>query len=124
MALAKDLMQVGIPDQAATRLGYTIGGVNAAGTTQGTAAAIPASATLVTIASGANNSGVILSANVELGADIVVANGTLNTIILYPPSGGNFNINGVSLAIPSKAAAHVTRASVSAWVAVLGAAAT
>jgi hypothetical protein len=115
MALAKDLMQVGIPDQAAIRLGYQIGSVAGAGTTANDATVLNGAATLIIIGSGAANSGVKLSANSEIGTGYLVNNVTANAIILYPPTGGGFNQGAASWTMPAKSAALAVRNSQNGW---------
>jgi len=121
MALAKDLMQVGIPDQAANRLGYTLGSVTGAGTTTADAALIPQGASLVT-ASGAASSGIKLQSSTELGAGILINNTGAASIILYPPTGGGFNQGGASYTMVAKSCVLAVRNSTNGWFLLAGAA--
>ena len=91
MSLAKDLMQLGIPDQAALRLGYQVGTITGGGTTSADANVMAASATLVTVTGGNTNSGIKLPAGAELGVPYVIPHLGANTILIYPPTGGQIN---------------------------------
>lgn len=118
MALAKDLMQVGIPAEAATRLGFTIGSGAAAGTTQGTAAAIGAGVTLFTITAGAASAGVILNAATEVGQEVIIGNAVGNAVNVYAPTGGSINglAANAAFAIPANDAVHFIRTGTNTWI--------
>jgi hypothetical protein len=90
MALAKDLMQVGIPDQAAVRLGFQVATVAAAGSTAADATVLKASQTLV-IGSGTASQGYKMPADAELGVPYVIANTSNAAILIYPPTNGQIN---------------------------------
>jgi hypothetical protein len=90
MALAKDLMQVGIPDQQATRVGYQQGALTSAGTTNADAAQMLKNATMLTV-TGAASSGVKMPADAELGAPYLIVNGDANAKLIYPGTGNNIN---------------------------------
>ncbi|MGM4987419.1 hypothetical protein [Tardiphaga sp. 841_E9_N1_2] len=124
MALAKDLIQVGIPDQAAKRLGYQYGTLTSAGTTSADAAACSATATLVEV-TGAASSGIKLSADSEVGMDFVYANTSANAILIYPPTGGQINGDTATTGTVPLAARGTTRCirtGVNTWAAICGAA--
>lgn len=91
MALAKDLMQVGIPDQAAVRLGFQVASVTAAGTTNADATVLLKSQTLVLATVGASTPGVKLPADAELGIPYVIGNISGNAGVIYPPASGQIN---------------------------------
>lgn len=90
MALAKDLMQVGIADQAALLLGLQGAAVTSAGTTNADAAVLNKSQTLVVV-TGAAASGVKMAADTPLGVPVILVNGDANAKLLYPGTGNNFN---------------------------------
>lgn len=90
MALAKDLMQVGIPDQAATRLGFQRATVPATGSTAADAAILKASQTLVDTTGNAST-GLKLPADGELGVPYIIANLDANAKLIYPPTNGQIN---------------------------------
>lgn len=90
MSLAKDLMQVGIPDQAAVRLGFQQATVAATGSGASDAAVLKASQTLVST-TGAASTGLKLPADAELGVPYVIANLDANAKLIYPPTGGQIN---------------------------------
>lgn len=92
MALAIDLMGVGMPSEQATLLGQSVlTAVTAAGTTAGTATALTNSQTAITSAAGAN--GVILPATATLTRLFFIRNLAASTAALnvYPPTGGSIN---------------------------------
>lgn len=124
MALAKDLMQVGIADHAAERIGFTVGSLTSAGTTSADAAQASATATLVQV-TGAASSGIKLSANAEVGVTYVYGNVSANAILIYPPTGGQINGDTATTGTVPLAARGTTmciRTGVNSWVAVCGAA--
>lgn len=102
MSLAQDLMGLGIPAEQALRLGFQNIAVNAAGTAQGTAAAITVNPgnvyALVTPAS--SQQGVLLPANAEIDS-VVVISPTLATplISIYPSTGQTIDLLGANLPI-------------------------
>lgn len=90
--LAVDLMGLGIPAQPATYIGSSaLTSVTTAGTAQGTATAIPASVTNVSLVTASNQTGAILSSSAPLEVAYSVRNSTATSGVLYPPSGGSFN---------------------------------
>jgi hypothetical protein len=92
MSLAVDLMGVGLPQEQATRLGYsaltTIAGV---GTAQSGAAAIPnfVNAVLATTAGG--QTALRLPSDAELNVPYLVVNSSATAALVFPPSGGAIN---------------------------------
>lgn len=125
MALAKDLMQVGVAAEAAVRVGFQVGvPIVAAGTTNADAAVLPQAATLVQV-SGAAAAGVKLPANAELGVPYVLANTTTNAILVYPPTGGNLNGDVTTtgtVSFASRGTIMAIRINNTDWCAVIGAA--
>lgn len=123
MALAVDLMGVGMPAEQATLLGQSVlTPVTAAGTTQGTAAAIAASQTAVTSAAGAT--GVILSGSASLTRFFFIRNLAASTAALnvYPPTGGSINGGAANAPIVVAAGQSIlilpqTQGASSVWVA-------
>lgn len=63
--------------------------ITAAGTTQGTAAAMEGDVNIISTAT--TGQGGILSASAIQGDDQLVYNSTSTDVMVYPPSGGNFN---------------------------------
>lgn len=90
MALAKDLMQVGVPDQQAIRTGFQQGTLASAGTTNADAAQMLKNATMLTV-TGAAASGVKMPADAELGVPYLIINGDANAKLIYPGTGNNIN---------------------------------
>lgn len=125
MALAKDLMQVGIPDQAAIRVGFQTGTITGGGALPADANVIPATATLVSVTGGTLNSGIKLPASAELGVPYVIAHLGANNILIYPPTGGQINgdtaTTGTALLL-SRSAAMCMRIDSVNWAVISGAA--
>ncbi len=124
MALAKDLMQIGIPDEAAKRIGYQYGTLTSAGTTSADAAACSSTATLVEV-TGAAASGIKLSSSAEIGMNFVYANTSANALLVYPPTSGQINGDTATTGTVPLAARGTTtciRTGVNTWVAICGAA--
>ncbi len=89
MATAVDIMGGGFSaGQAKAIGGQSSDTFSAAGTTQGTAAAIKSSITIITTCS--NNAGVIMP-NSSHKDSFWIYNGTANTCIVYPPTSAQFN---------------------------------
>ena len=91
MPLAKNVMRGGVSAAAARAInGNEVqSALTAAGTTQGTAVAMEGDLNVITTAT--TGQGGILSAQSVPGDDQVVYNNTSVDILVYPPSGGNFN---------------------------------
>lgn len=124
MALAKDLMQVGIPDQAALRLGFQIASVAATGSSSSDAAVLLKSQTLVTT-TGSASTGLKLAADMELGVPIIIANLDGNAKLIYPPTGGQINGDTAStgtVPLTARGTCIVTRIDTTNWCSVGGAA--
>lgn len=124
MSLAKDLMQVGIPDQAALRLGYQVAAVAATGTTNADAAVLKTSQTLVTT-TGAAATGLKLPADAELGIPIIIANLDANAKLIYPPASGQINGDTATtgtVPLTARGTCIVVRIDTTNWASVGGAA--
>lgn len=125
MSLAKDLMQVGIPDQAAVRLGYQIANVASAGTTNADATVLLKSQTLVVLTSTGASEGVKLPADAELGVEYIIGNTSGNALLLYPPASGQINGDTATtgtVPITARGTTRAIRTGTNAWLAVVGAA--
>jgi len=94
MALAQDLMGVGLPAEQALRLGTERLVVNAAGTTQGTATALNGNGNLFAIVtSAANQQGVQLPANAEINSEVVIVPTVATPLItVYPSTGQSIDL--------------------------------
>lgn len=90
MALAVDLMGLGLPQEQSVRLGLsdltTLAGV---GTAQVGAAAIRVNNTLATTAGGAT--AFVLPSDAELEVPYFVTNSSATAALVFPPSGGTIN---------------------------------
>jgi hypothetical protein len=125
MGLAKDLMGVSIPDQAAKLIGYEKAAVTAAGSSNSDATTIGKAATLVLVSSTGGSQGVKLPADAELGVDYVLGNISGNALVVYPPALGQINgdtatTGGVPLT--ARGTTRCTRVDAINWIAVVGAA--
>jgi len=74
----------------------TVAFQNATGTTQGTASPITKSMFHVSGADG-SNTGIILPADMALGASFTIFNGTATGLSVYPPAGGQINYAGANV---------------------------
>lgn len=94
MALSVDLTGVGMPPEQALRLGYELVSVNAAGTTQGTAAAITGNGNIYAVVTpAASQQGVMLPANAEINSVVVIVPTAATPLItVYPPTGGTIDL--------------------------------
>lgn len=92
MALAVDLMGVGLPQEQATRLGTsaltTIAGV---GTAQSGAAAIPESVNNVLATTAGGATAFVLPSTAAIDDAYSVVNSSSTTALVFPPSGGSIN---------------------------------
>lgn len=97
MALAAEAMGGGLSAGQARALGgHSNSTVSAAGTTQATATALKTSNAIITTC--ANNAGVIVPLT-QNGDSMWIYNGTANTLIVYPPTSGQFNDVAVNTGI-------------------------
>lgn len=101
MALASNLVQIGLNSKEADFLGDTYtGALTALGITQGTAAPLVSNITRVTTATGGVNDGVILPTLIQAKNSVyVVYNVTGATINIYPGVGDNINELAANTAI-------------------------
>lgn len=120
MALAIDLMGVGLPQEQSTRLGFsdltTLAGI---GTAQVGAAAIRVNNTLATTAGGAT--AFVLPADAELEQPYLVTNSSATAALVFPPSGGTINAAAAdaSVSIAQNLARMFIRKSATRWVSFL-----
>ena len=124
MSLAKDLMQLGIPDQQAIRLGFQVGTITGGGTTSADANVMAASATIVTVTGGNSNSGIKLPAGAELGVPYIITHLGANTILIYPPTSGQINGDTATTgtaSLPTRSATICYRVDSVNWAVVSGA---
>jgi len=92
MALAVDLMGVGLPQEQAVRIGLSNPtAVTTAGTTTGTATVLNASVTNVELTTAGSQTGLRLPADAELFVPYLVRNTTSTGGNIYPPTGGFIN---------------------------------
>ncbi len=124
MSLAKDLMQVGIPDQAAVRLGFQTASVTAAGTSNSDATTLLKSQTLVLVTVGSSTPGVKLPADAELGVPYVIGSISNNGGAVYPPALGQINGDTVTtggVPLTARGTTICIRVDTVNWVAIVGA---
>jgi len=118
MALATDLMGVGLPQEQATRIGTsnltTLAGV---GTTQSGAAAIRVNNVNGTTSGGAT--AFVLPETGELEETFYFYNASSTTALVFPPVGGYLNNQSIntSYSVAQKQSATFTRKSLTQWAA-------
>ena len=92
MSLATDLMGVGLPQEQATRLGYTAATTLAGvGTSQSGARTIPNMVNNVAGTTTGGQTAFVVDAAVELTMPYLFRNTSSTTALLFPPVGGAFN---------------------------------
>lgn len=91
MALAKDLMGVGVSAEAAQRLGFVVASVITAGSSASDATVLGKAATLVLVDTGGASQGVKLPSDAELGIPYVLGNISSTAALIYPPTSGQIN---------------------------------
>lgn len=124
-ALAKDLMQVGIPAEAAQRIGFVKASISAAGSSTTDATVIGKDATLVSVDTSGGSQGVRLPADAELGVLYVIGNISGTAALIYPPTSGQINGDTATTGTVPLTARGTTiciRTSATAWLAIGGAA--
>jgi len=124
MSLAVDLMGVGLPQEQATRLGFsaltTIAGV---GTAQVGAAAIPGQTNNVLATTAGGATAFVLPSDAELEVPYFVTNSSATAALIFPPSGGAINAAAAdaSVSIAQNLARIFIRKSATRWVSFLAA---
>ena len=107
MTNSRGLMGVGMPAQQAKRLGLDPTTVTGNGTTQATATAIGQFQFYVRGSAGTATTsiGFVMTSVAEVGSEYLFLNVSTNTVVLWPPVGGQFLVNagatatGFSLAL-------------------------
>lgn len=125
MALVKDLMGSGIQAEAATRLGYVVASIAAAGSTAADATVIGKAATLVLVSPTGASQGVKLPADAEIAQPYVIANMTNTAALIYPPTGEQINgdtATSGTVPLATRGTTICMRVDAANWVAVGGAA--
>lgn len=120
MSLASDLGGVGMPIEQALRLGYSaLTSLTTAGTTQGTATAIPAIANNILLVTAGSQTGAILPSTAELNLPYLVVNSTSTTGVVYPPTSGTINSGSANAGvnIAQNEAKIFIRESTNRWIA-------
>jgi hypothetical protein len=123
MALAQDLMGVGLPAQAAQRLGYVKGTLAATGSGNTDAAQMLKDATAIVV-TGSASTGVKVPANAELMQPYLIVNGDANAKLVYPGTGNNFNGKTTTtgtIALNANGSTLVWRVSATQWAGLVGA---
>lgn len=118
MALAVDLMGVGLPQEQATRLGLSdLTTIVAAGTTQGAGTLIPASVTNASLTTAGGATAARLSGDAELTQPYYVRNASATAALVFPPTGGIINNQSVntSYTVAEGQTAIFTRVSLTRW---------
>lgn len=124
MALAVDLMGVGLPQEQATRLGFTdpttLVGV---GTAQSGGKAIPGSVTNVLTTTDTGQTAFVLPSTAELFVPIFVRNPSATTALIFPQTSGYINAasQNASVSIATTLARVFYRVSTDRWISFLAA---
>lgn len=124
MSLAVDLMGAGLPQEQATRLGFsaatTIAGV---GTAQSGGAAIPAGVNNVAATTGSGQTALVLPGAAELFVPYFVRNTSSTTALVFPQSSGYINAasQNASVSIAQNLARIFYRVSTDRWISFLAA---
>ena len=105
MALAKELMGLGMAPGLASGIGGGYAAISAAGTTLATGTAVKAGSVVVADADGTK--GVTLPA-CEVGAEIWIFNNSGSTLKVYPDSGGAIAVVGTGLGSADSAFSQLT----------------
>lgn len=122
MSLAVDLMGVGLPQEQATRLGFsaltTLAGV---GTAQSGGKAIPSSVNNVLATTAGGQTAFVLPSDAELEVPYMVTNSSSTTALVFPPSGGAINAASAdaSVTVAQNLARLFIRKSSTRWVSFL-----
>ena len=91
MAIANDLMGVGMPAAQASLVGVNPAAVTAAGTAQTTATVLKANQTFVTLTTASSQDSVRLPTDAPLGTMYILMNNSSTTANVFPPSGAKIN---------------------------------
>lgn len=125
MAIVKDLMGAGLPDQAAQRLGYTVASIAAAGSDNTDATVITKVQTTCLVTPTGGSQGVKLPSDAELMQPYIIANVSSTAALIYPPASGQINGDTATTGTVPLTARGTTicyRTGVNSWIAVGGAA--
>ncbi len=101
MATANTLIALGIPPEAAKRLGYQLISVTLTANTQNSAGGLlrgPGNK-IVRVTPGTNGFAVTLPSDAEIGDEIILDNITANTAVCFPETGGTINGNSTNATI-------------------------
>ncbi len=120
MSFATDLMGAGLAPEQAIRLGYSaLTSITTAGTTQGTATAIPKIVNNALLVTAGSQTGAILPSTAEMMVPYVVTNSTATTGVVYPPTSGTINSGAANAGVNISQNESVTfiRLSTNRWIA-------
>lgn len=117
----QDLVGVGIPAEAARRLGQTWTTVAGVGTAQTGAASLPAQVKAVAATTTGGATAFVLSGSLGLGEPYWFHNTSATTALVYPPSGGAIDggSTDASVSVAQNKTRIFNRHSSTAWVSVL-----
>lgn len=91
MTTANELINLGMPAELATRLGWTPVAVTTTAATQGTGLLVGPGRKIVTATIASAGHAITLPSAAEIGDEIIISNVTANAGVVFPPSGGNIN---------------------------------
>lgn len=109
MAIAADLMNVGMAGPMAGLIDFTPTTLTTTGTSSGTAVTIqPGNGHFIKLDTASSQTGAIFSANMELGVPYILFNPDSDSAVIYPMSGATINAAS-SLTIAQNKVAIMTR---------------
>ncbi len=125
MAIVKDLMGAGLPDQAAQRLGFTVADIAAAGSSASDATTILKVQTVCQVTPTGGSQGVKLPSDAELMQPYIIANVSSTAALIYPPTSGQINgdtATSGTVPLTARGTTICYRTGVNTWIAIGGAA--
>lgn len=117
MATADGLIGLGIPAEAAKRIGFEITSLTATGTTQGAGVAIPATYgnLLVNLTTAGGQTAAVLPANAGIGDEVDINVITATAALIFPPSGGTIANKSANASVSVAIGARFRKASATLW---------
>lgn len=100
-------------------LKHGVSTVAAAGSSQTDAATVPAGYSFVYVTAANGTNGVIIDSTLPVGSEQVLYNVAASALLVYPPSGGDFNDGSqdASISVDAKTPARVIRVDSTTWAA-------
>ena len=116
MATPTSLMGTGMPPDQASLVGSHIATITAAGTSAGTATAIPANTGVALVNGQSSQTGAILSASTPLAYPVYVFATGATAPVIYPPTGHTINSGASSVTMSAAISGAIfMRTSTTQW---------